>query len=94
MNLIKDKEKSMSVEIVIALISAFATIGSVIVTAVVTNKQTQAKLETSQKVTETRLDLLTEEVRKHNNFAERIPAIETRIDYMEQDIKELKGGKK
>ena len=84
----------MSVEIVIALISAFATIGSVIVTAVVTNKQTQAKLETSQKVTETRLDLLTEEVRKHNNFAERIPAIETRIDYMEQDIKELKGGKK
>lgn len=84
----------MSVEILVAIIGACATIGSVIVTSLVTNKQTQAKLETSQKVTETRLDLLTEEVRKHNNFAERIPAIETRIDYMEQDIKELKGGKK
>lgn len=31
-------------------------------------------------VTDTKLDALTEEVKKHNNFAERIPVIENDID--------------
>ena len=84
---------AMSSEVIVALIGACATIGSVIVTAIVTNKRTQAQLETSQKVTETRLDMLTDEVRKHNHFAERIPSLETRMDYIEKDIQALKGGK-
>ena len=83
----------MSAEIIVALISGIVTVVATVLTIIGSNKRTQNLLQINQAVTETRLDNLTEEVRKHNNFAERIPQLETRIDYIEKDIKELKGGK-
>ena len=37
------------------------------------------KLETQQAVTDTKIEELTREVRKHNNFAERMPVVEQEI---------------
>lgn len=42
-----------------------------------------AKLEKAQAVTDTKLQTLTDEVRKHNNFAEKIPVIEEKIRALE-----------
>ena len=42
-----------------------------------------AKLEKAQAVTDTKLQTLTDEVRKHNNFAEKIPVIEEKIRVLE-----------
>ena len=44
----------------------------------------EAKLERVQAVTDTKIEELTREVRKHNNFAERIPVLETRVDNLEK----------
>ena len=41
-------------------------------------------------VVEERLNELTREVREHNNFARRIPVVESEIDNIKEDIKELK----
>ena len=41
-------------------------------------------------VIEERLNELTREVREHNNFARRIPVVESEIDNIKEDIKELK----
>ena len=43
-----------------------------------------AKLEKAQAITDTKLENLTAEVRKHNNFAEKIPVIEEKIRVLEQ----------
>lgn len=81
----------MTTEIWVALISGAATVVATVLTVVTSNKRTQNVIQINQAVTETRLDNLTDEVRKHNNFAERIPQIETRIEYLEKDIQDLKG---
>lgn len=37
-------------------------------------------------VIDTRLEELTREVRKHNNFAERVPVIENKLDNIEEKV--------
>lgn len=44
----------------------------------------EAKIENYNAVVTTKLDELTREVREHNNFARRIPALETKIEYLEK----------
>lgn len=39
-----------------------------------------AKLDKFQAVTDTKIEELTREVRKHNNFAERMPALEEKVE--------------
>ena len=50
----------------------------------------KASTEIAQAVTDVKIEELTEEVRKHNNFAERIPTIEADLKNAKEDIKELK----
>ena len=69
---------SMIVGIVSALISAKAT-----------GNDVQKKMEIAQAVTDTKLDELTREVRKHNNFAERVPVIEEQIKSTNKRIEDL-----
>lgn len=49
-------------------------------------KAEQAK---SQAVTDLRLDELTREVREHNNFAKRMPAVETEVKWIKEKIEYL-----
>ena len=48
-----------------------------------------AKLERHQAVTDTKLEELTREVRRHNDFAERIPALEEKINAANNRIEKL-----
>lgn len=83
-------------EIVIALISAAATItvGVLSVLGVVISnrnakKEMLQKIEIAQAVTDTKIEALTREVREHNNFARRMPVVESEIKHIENDIHEL-----
>ena len=62
----------------------------VIITNSTANKSIENKLVTAQAVTDTKLDNLTAEVRKHNSFAERIPVLEHDVNQLKEDVKELK----
>lgn len=55
------------------------------------NTEIQHKFETSQAVTDTKIEELTREVRAHNDFATRIPVLEEKIDVANHRIKELEG---
>ncbi|MCQ2448982.1 MAG: hypothetical protein MJ132_02155 [Clostridia bacterium] len=55
------------------------TLVGVIISNSKTNRDVQTTLATAQAVNETKLDALTEEVRRHNNFAQRIPVMEEQI---------------
>ena len=65
-------------EIIVALITG----GLTLVGVLISNR-------TSQAVTETKLEELTREVRKHNNFAEKIPVMQEQIKVINHRINDL-----
>lgn len=88
----------MSEEIIVALIVAGAsivasalTLVGVIITCRKSNDKMVAELKTHQAVTDEKISELTREVRKHNNFAERMPVVESEIHHMTHDIEVLQG---
>ena len=80
-------------EIVVSIITGILTLVGVIVSNIGTNRKMENQLELHQAVTETKLGNLTEEVRKHNNFASRVPIIERDIEYLKHEVDDIKGGK-
>lgn len=48
--------------------------------------QLKAQIDQLKAVTDTKLDELTREVREHNNFAMRMPALEVRVDQLEREL--------
>lgn len=76
--------------IISALIAGGLALVGVVITNISSNNKIEANLTKAQAVTDTKLDVLTAEVRKHNNFAERIPVMEHDISQLKEDVKELK----
>lgn len=80
--------------IIIAIITAVSSVAAVIITNIASNRKMQQQLEVSQAVTNTKLEALTNEVRSHNNFAQRIPVLEEKIAVANHRIDDLeKGGR-
>ena len=80
-------------EVMCSVIPSVLTLVGVIITCAVSAKTTRDKvshrLEISQAVTDTKLEELTREVRKHNSFAEKIPVINEQIRSMDERLKEI-----
>lgn len=73
--------------IIIALITGGLALVGVIITNLANNKRIEQQIITAQAVTDTKIDQLTEEVRRHNTFGDRITRLETKVEALE------KGGK-
>ena len=76
-------------EIIVALIGSAASIVTVIITTKSGNKEITHRLETSQAVTDTKLQTLTDEVRQHNEFAKRMPVVEEQIKVINHRLEDL-----
>ena len=61
----------------------------VIITNANSNRKIEQQLETTQAVTDCKIDELTREVREHNNFARRMPVVEEQIRVINHRIKDL-----
>ena len=73
--------------IVTAIIAGGLSLIGVIISNISANKKIETQLSTNQAVVNTKIDMLTEEVKKHNSFGDRITRMEVRMDNLE------KGGK-
>ena len=78
-----------AIAVIASCITGALSLAGVIVTAVMGNRKITSKMEVQQAVTDTKLTNLTEEVRAHNNFAQRIPVIEERQANHERRIEAL-----
>lgn len=76
-------------DIIVAVIGSLSTIVTVLITSAANRRSMDAKLETTQAVTDTKVDELTREVRLHNNFALRVPVIEEQIKMINHRIEDL-----
>lgn len=72
--------------IITALITGGLALIGVIFTNMNSNRNIENKLVTAQAVTDTKIDNLTEEVRKHNNFASRMPVVEEQIKVLQSKV--------
>ena len=72
----------MPTEIIVALITGGVTLAGVLAS----NSRAQA-------VTDTKIEELTREVREHNNFAKRMPAVENEIKNINRRLDDLEDDK-
>ncbi len=79
----------MTEGVLVAIISGGLTLVGVIISNLAAGRKTQARIETSQAVTDTKIDELTREVREHNNFAKRVPVVEEQIKVINHRISDL-----
>ena len=78
--------------VIVSIISGVLTLIGVIITNSESNRKIEHRLEVSQAITDTKLENLTQEVRKQTDFAMKIPVLEQRVITCESDIKALKEG--
>lgn len=72
-----------------AVITGVLALVGIIITNISSNKAIENKIVTAQAVSDTKIDALTEEVRRHNNFAVKIPVIEEQIKVANHRIDDL-----
>ena len=73
-------------QIVMIIVALIGVIGSVLTNVIMNGK--------AQAVTETKLENLITEVKKHNDLGVKIPKMETEIEYLRETVKELKSRSK
>jgi type II secretory pathway pseudopilin PulG len=76
--------------IIVAIITGGLALIGVIFSNAQSNRKIEQQLQTAQAVTDVKIDNLREEVKKHNDFACKIPVIEQRLTQVEEDIKDLR----
>lgn len=81
--------KEILITAVSPVIVGLLSLIGVIITNSRSNDKMQNDIKTAQAVTDERISELTREVRKHNNFAERIPVIEEKIKVANHRIDDL-----
>lgn len=79
----------MDTAIVVSIITGAVTLIGTIITVVAGNLATKQQIQIQQAVMETKLSNLTEEVKKHNGFAERLPVVEEQIKVINHRIDDL-----
>lgn len=72
--------------IVTAIITGGLSLLGVIITNISANKKIEMQLMNAQAVTDVKLEQLTDEVRKHNSFADRITILEVKVDALERKV--------
>ncbi|MCR5174600.1 MAG: hypothetical protein K6C09_08255 [Oscillospiraceae bacterium] len=83
----------MNSAVIAALISGAATILVTIITVISTNAKTRSEITTKLAVQEQKIVTLTDEVKKHNDFASRIPVIEEKLANLDHRLTELERGR-
>ena len=79
----------MTEGIIVALISGGLTLLGVVLSNFAAGQKTQERIETSQAVTDTKIEELTREVREHNNFARRMPVVEEQVKVINHRLSDL-----
>ena len=76
-----------------AILAAIITGGLSLIGVILSNRaassRMQTQLEKQQAITDTKLDELTREVQRHNNFAERVPVLEEKVKVANNRISDL-----
>lgn len=79
----------MTEAITVALITGGLSLIGVIIASISGNRRAEEKLRVAQAITDAKIEELTREVRKHNNFAKKIPVIQEQIKVVNHRLADL-----
>lgn len=80
----------MGEAILVAVITGGLSLAGVVITTLATARKQEQAQAVAQAVTDTKIDNLTQEVRAHNGFAQKIPLLEVKCETLTRDVEELK----
>lgn len=69
----------MSDAIIVAIITGGLSLAGVVITCLATSKKQEQTAAVHRAIMDTKIDELTREVREHNNFARKMPALEQEV---------------
>ena len=75
--------------IIASLITGGLALIGVVITNIAGNKKFETQLDKKQAITDVKIDALTQEVKKHNDFASRVPVMEEQIKVANHRIEDL-----
>jgi hypothetical protein len=70
--------------IIVAIIAGGLSLLGVIITNLSSGRKIEQQLMNAQAVTDVKIEQLTDEVRKHNQWADRITTLEVKVDALER----------
>lgn len=79
----------MSEGIIIAILSGVFTLTGTIITVIVGMSKTSKSIEVAQAVTNEKINNLTEEVKRHNEFTQRLPVLEEKVCGIDSRLREV-----
>lgn len=79
----------MSEAIIVAIITGLISLIGTIITVITTSQKTAQDMRIAQAVTDQKISDLTREVREHNEFARRVPVLESQMRDASQRIHDL-----
>ena len=79
----------MAIEVIVSLVSGGVAIICCLISSFIASNKALSYIEKTQAVTDTKLEELTREVRRHNNFAERMPVVEEQVKVINHRLNNL-----
>lgn len=79
----------MPESVIVALITGGLSLAGVVITTLATSKKQEKMTAVAQAVMDTKIDELTREVREHNNFAQKMPAMQQSIADLDRRVGNL-----
>lgn len=79
----------MTEAVVVAIITGGLSLVGVVITSMATSKKQEKAAAVAQAVMDTKIDELTREVREHNNFAQKMPAMQQKVVDLERRVNNL-----
>lgn len=79
----------MMESIIVAIITGVLTLVGTVITVLSANRKTISSLEIQQAKTDEKIENLTKEVQRHNNFAEKMPVVEEQIKNINEKLTKL-----
>lgn len=79
----------MGEAILVAVITGGLSLVGVIFTSMMTTRKTEQAQAVAQAITETKIDNLTQEVRQHNGFAQKIPLLQAECENLKRRVSDL-----
>ena len=79
----------MAIEVIVSLVSGVVAIICCLISSFIASNKALSYIEKTQAVTDTKLEELTREVRRHNNFAERMPVVEEQVKVIKHRLNNL-----
>lgn len=79
----------MAIEVIVSLVSGCVAVLCCLISSFIGSSKAISYIEKKQAITDTRLEELTREVRRHNNFAERMPVVEEQVKVINHRINNI-----